>query len=155
MFLPFVYNWHEAVGKKQKKRIEILVQLLPLSLKKAERSDLGVLLELAPRVLDHQSLANQFRDVIARLLARTPTDELQGLTEPQREGLRLVTIHALKETVYNTFYDPLAIAGLLTLGTLGDPGVLRDAQVVTLQQPPSRVCAAADEYLNQLYLNQL
>ena len=148
-FYIFFFGWR-GNKKRQLKHEEKLAQLLPLYIKQAGRSELGALLELAGLVWNSPPLNSLLRDRLATLLPWTPTDELLLLSEAQRSSLRLVTASAIEEFRDNAFYEPLAIAGLLALGTLGDQGVLKHAQGLTLRQTQGRVGAAAEEYLTQI-----
>ncbi|WP_394796323.1 hypothetical protein [Armatimonas sp.] len=148
-FYIFFFGWSRN-KKRQLKHTEKLAQLLPLYIKQAGRSELGALLELAGLVWESPPLNSLLRDRLATLLPWTPTDELLLLTQVQRSSLRLVTTSAIQEFRDNAFYEPLATAGLLALGTLGDQGVLKQAQGITLQQTQGRVGAAAEEYLTQI-----
>lgn len=149
-FYIFFIGWSGNKKKGQLKHTEKLAQLLPLYIKQAGRSELGALLELAGLVWNSPPLNSLLRDQLAALLPWTPTDELLLLTQVQRSSLRLVTASAIEEFRDNAFYEPLAIAGLLALGTLGDQGVLKHAQGLTLRQTQGRVGAAAEEYLTQI-----
>ncbi len=154
-FYIFFFGWRGSKKKGQLKNAEKLAQLLPLYIKQAGRSELGALLELAGLVWKSPPLNSLLRDRLATLLPWTPTDELLLLTQMQRSSLRLVTANAIQEFRDNAFYEPLATAGLLALGTLGDQGVLKQAQGITLQQTQgrvgaARVGAAAEEYLTQI-----
>ncbi|WP_395091560.1 hypothetical protein [Armatimonas sp.] len=149
-FYIFFFGWSEKKKKGQFKHTEKLAQLLPPYIKQAGRSELGTLLELAGLVWKSPPLNSLLRDRLAMILPWTPTDELLLLTEAERSSLRLVTASAIEEFRDNAFYEPLAIAGLLALGTLGDQGVLKHAQGLTLRQTQGRVGAAAEEYLTQI-----
>ncbi|WP_395137973.1 hypothetical protein [Armatimonas sp.] len=149
-FYIFFFGWRGSKKKGQLRHTEKLAELLPLYIKQAGRGELGVLLELAWLVWESPPLNSLLRDRLATLLPWTPTDELLLLTQAQRSSLRLVTASAIQEFRDNAFYEPLATAGLLALGTLGDQGVLKQAQGITLRQTQGRVGAAAEEYLTQI-----
>jgi hypothetical protein len=147
--------WNFLGWRKNKKqaallRIESLATLLTDRIKQAERSDLGTLLTLAPLAWENATLQVPLRDQLASLLARTPTDELFHLTLEQRTGLQIATRKAIDEARYNDFFEPLAVAGLLALGSLKDISLKNVAERAVLQHTRGHVCAAAEEYLTQI-----
>ena len=101
----------------------------------------------APLVWEQEVLKTALRDRLAHLLPRTPTDELVLLTPLQRAGLRQITRRAIEESRSMSFYEPLAVAGLLAMGSLRDPGARSAANSALLQHSRGHVCAAAEEYL--------
>jgi hypothetical protein len=128
-------------------RIESLATLLTNRLKQAERSELGTLLALAPVAWESAILQIPLRDQLAHLLARTPVDELSQLSSEAHVGLQFVTRKAIEEAPYNAFFEPLAIAGLLALGSLKDPSLVGSAQDTKVDHKCEQVRAAAAEYL--------
>jgi hypothetical protein len=140
----------KSAGQRPKHCRETALLVLPGVLKQVGRQELGLLLELAPWVLDHQPVGSQVRDLLGRLLARVPTDELQALTAPQREALRLVTVHALGEARENPFFEPVAIGGLLALGTLNEATLVHELKKLQEHQTTPRLYAAVQEYLGQI-----
>jgi hypothetical protein len=143
-------SFRKSAGQRPKYCRETALLVLPNILKQVGRQELGLLLELAPWVLDHQPVGSQVRDLLGRLLPRVPTDELQALTSPQRAALQTVTVHALGEARENPFFEPVAIGGLLALGTLQDPALVQELKKLQEHQPTHRLYAAAQEYLEAL-----
>lgn len=140
----------KSAGLRPKHCRETALLVLPNILKQVGRQELGLLLELAPWVLDHQPVGSQVRDLLGRLLSRVPTDELQALTASQRRALQTVTNHALGEAGENPFFEPVAIGGLLALGVLQEPELADALKRVTVHQKSPRLQAAAQEYLEAL-----
>jgi hypothetical protein len=118
--------------------------------KRAERSELGCLLELAPLAWTNAALLSPVRDRLAYLLPRTPTGELLQLTLTQRTGLQIVTQKAIDEARYNDFFEPLAVAGLLTLGSLKEASLRDGATWAAYNHPSAHIVAAATEYLEAI-----
>lgn len=151
LFLTMGLNsLRKSAGQRPKHCRETALLVLPNILKQVGRQELGLLLELAPWVLDHQPAGSQVRDLLGRLLPRVPTDELQALTTPQRAALQTVTVHALGEARENPFFEPVAIGGLLALGTLQESALADELKRLEAHQTTPRLHAAAQEYLSQL-----
>ena len=146
-FFLFFFFFTNNRKKSWRQRLEQLALFLPEWIKRANRMDLGALLELAPLVWEQEVLKTALRDRLAHLLPRTPTDELVLLTPLQRAGLRQITRRAIEEARIMSLYEPLAVAGLLAMGSLRDPGARSAANSALLQHSRGHVCAAAEEYL--------
>ncbi|WP_309714636.1 hypothetical protein [Armatimonas sp.] len=147
VFILAVGEWRDRQKKKALQRIESLATLLADRIKQAARSELGALLELAPHAWENTTLQVPLRDRLAHLLARTPTDELLVLTSEQRAGLQFATHKAIDETDYNNIFEPLAVAGLLALGSLKDKSLKKVADDVRTVHKCEQVRAATAEYL--------
>ena len=150
IFLFTSGGWRNSNKKKSLQRVEALATLLIDRVKRAERTELGALLELAPLAWENATLQSPVRDRLAYLLSRTPTDELSQLPQAAHVGLQFVTRKAIEEAPYNNFFEPLAIAGLLALGSLNDRNLSPQAQDARVAHQSERVRAAAEEYLRQL-----
>lgn len=146
-FFLFFFFFTNNRKKSWQQRLEQVTLFLPEWIKRSNRADLGALLELAPLVWEQEALKTALRDRLAHLLPRTPTDELVLLTPLQRAGLRHVTRRAIEESRIMSLYEPLAVAGLLAMGSLRDPGARSAANSALLQHSRGHVCAAAEEYL--------
>ena len=142
-------SWRDKSKKQGNQHIDALATLLMERVKRAERSELGALLELAPLAWENAILLAPVRDRLASLLPRTPTDELFRLTLEQRTGLQVATRKAIDEARHNAFFEPLAVAGLLALGSLKDSRLRKEASTAAAQHSRGHVCAAAEEYLRQ------
>ncbi len=149
-FYIFFFIFSNTQKKAWQQRQTLLAKFLPEWIKHSPRNELGALLDLAPLVWEQEALKVALRDRLAHLLPRTPTDELGQLTPSQRAGLRHVTRHAIETSRPLSFYEPLAVAGLLAMGSLCDPGVRSAAQGVLNRHTRGHVCAAAEEYLSCL-----
>ena len=146
-FYLFFFAFNNSKKKAWRQRLEQVALFLPEWIKRASRTDIGALLELAPLVWEHETLKMALRDRLAHLLPRTPTDELALLSPLQRAGLSLITRRAIEESRLMSLYEPLAVAGLLAMGSLRDPGARSAANSTLLQHSRGHVCAAAEEYL--------
>ncbi|MCX6365979.1 MAG: hypothetical protein NTX57_04640 [Armatimonadetes bacterium] len=150
IFLFTSGGWRDSNKRKSLQRVEAVATLLVDRVKRVERTELGALLALASLAWESATLQNPVRDRLASLLARTPTDELFRLTLEQRTGLQIATRKAIDEARHNAFFEPLAVAGLLALGSIKDTSLKNVAERAVLQHTRGHVCASAEEYLTQI-----
>ena len=68
----------------------------------------------------------------------------------QRTALQFVTRKAIDEARYNDFFEPLAVAGLLALGSLRDFSLGGQAWEATRLHTREHIRMAAEEYLCQI-----
>ncbi|WP_309714638.1 hypothetical protein [Armatimonas sp.] len=143
-------GWRTKKKQAALQRLELLATLLLERVKLAPRSELGTLLDLAPQAWESAILLIPIRDRLAHLLARTPTNELFLLTPEQRAGLQFATRKAIDEAHHNDFFEPLAVAGLLALGSLKDRNLGGQAGDARVAHKCERIRMAAEEYLRAL-----